>query len=147
MNFIPSKSNREIMLITETGYLMLVKSFKDDLAWAVQRALVTSYFKGKINPPPKDFLEACGVIKPVQTLTDREVAEQFIHAIQKALESGEYYMSPKGKHEKERHDSILLGIYDDTIITLISSRACEIYARTIGIKISSPCISQLHKKL
>lgn len=31
-------------LITATGYLMLVKSFTDDLAWDVQRELVNRYF-------------------------------------------------------------------------------------------------------
>lgn len=31
-------------LITESGYLMLVKSFTDDLAWDVQRQLVKTYF-------------------------------------------------------------------------------------------------------
>lgn len=36
--------NRGITLITQTGYLMLVKSFTDDLAWTVQRELVNSYF-------------------------------------------------------------------------------------------------------
>lgn len=35
----------EIILVTETGYLMLVKSFNDDLAWKVQRELVDSYFR------------------------------------------------------------------------------------------------------
>ncbi|MDE5569630.1 MAG: ORF6N domain-containing protein [Ruminococcus sp.] len=34
-----------ITLVTESGYLMIVKSFKDDLAWAVQRQLVNSYFR------------------------------------------------------------------------------------------------------
>lgn len=34
----------KIILLTETGYLMVVKSFKDDLAWAVQRMLVSGYF-------------------------------------------------------------------------------------------------------
>lgn len=33
------------MIITESGYLMLVKSFIDDLAWDVQRKLVKSYFR------------------------------------------------------------------------------------------------------
>jgi len=32
-------------LITEQGYLMLVKSFQDDLAWKVQRDLVNTYFR------------------------------------------------------------------------------------------------------
>lgn len=38
---------RGTTFITETGYLMLVKSFTDDLAWKVQRQLVSSYFKTK----------------------------------------------------------------------------------------------------
>jgi hypothetical protein len=33
------------ILITETGYLMLVKSFRDDFSWDVQRKLVNSYFR------------------------------------------------------------------------------------------------------
>ena len=39
--------NRGLTLITQTGYLMLVKSFTDDLSWKVQRELVNSYFKLK----------------------------------------------------------------------------------------------------
>lgn len=35
------------VLITESGYLMLVKSFTDDLAWKVQKQLVKGYFKAK----------------------------------------------------------------------------------------------------
>lgn len=34
-----------LVLLTESGYLMLVKSFTDDLAWNVQRELVNSYFR------------------------------------------------------------------------------------------------------
>lgn len=33
------------IVVTESGYLMLVKSFTDDLAWDVQRQLVNTYFK------------------------------------------------------------------------------------------------------
>lgn len=36
---------RGTAFITESGYLMLVKSFTDDLAWDVQRKLVDSYFR------------------------------------------------------------------------------------------------------
>lgn len=36
-----------LTLLTESGYLLLVKSFTDDLAWEVQRQLVNSYFKLK----------------------------------------------------------------------------------------------------
>lgn len=44
---IPPKG---ITLITLSGYLMLVKSFTDDLAWKVQRELVNCYFKVKSQP-------------------------------------------------------------------------------------------------
>lgn len=40
-------NNRGTTLITESGYLMLVKSFTDDLAWDVQRQLVNTYFRVK----------------------------------------------------------------------------------------------------
>lgn len=43
-------------LITESGYLMLVKSFTDDLAWKVQRELVNNYFNFK-NEKKKTSLE------------------------------------------------------------------------------------------
>lgn len=42
---IPDKATADYALITEQGYLMLVKSFTDDLAWDVQRQLVNGYFK------------------------------------------------------------------------------------------------------
>lgn len=43
-NFVPSNA-RSIILLTESGYLLLVKSFTDELAWEVQRKLVNSYFR------------------------------------------------------------------------------------------------------
>lgn len=44
LNLSP-KAHEDITLITESGYLMLVKSFTDDLAWMVQRQLVNVYFR------------------------------------------------------------------------------------------------------
>ena len=44
---ISSKAQEDITLITESGYLMLVKSLTDDLAWKVQRELVNTYFRAK----------------------------------------------------------------------------------------------------
>lgn len=46
------RQQNDITLITESGYLMLVKSFSDDLAWTVQRELVNFYFRGR-TPAPK----------------------------------------------------------------------------------------------
>jgi len=42
---ISNKTRGYVTLLTEQGYLMLVKSFTDDLAWQVQRQLVNNYFK------------------------------------------------------------------------------------------------------
>lgn len=39
---IPPKG---LTLLTESGYMMLVKPFSDDLSWAVQRQLVNAYFR------------------------------------------------------------------------------------------------------
>jgi len=43
---IPPKG---ITLITQSGYLMIVKSFTDELSWKIQRQLVDNYF----NPQPQ----------------------------------------------------------------------------------------------
>ena len=51
------KAPSGLYLITESGYLMLVKSFTDDLAWTVQRQLVSKYFN-KDKP-----LSAMGMIR------------------------------------------------------------------------------------
>ena len=45
-DFIPNNV-KEIVLFTESGYLMLVKTFTDDLSWDIQRQLVKGYFKLK----------------------------------------------------------------------------------------------------
>lgn len=42
--------NIEVILLTESGYLLLTKSFYDDLAWEIQRSLVQSYFRGDQQP-------------------------------------------------------------------------------------------------
>lgn len=71
-----------LILITESGYLMLAKSFSDDLAWTVQRELVNFYFRGKSPAPEQEqpALETSEYIytpktyngEPVITLTDFE---------------------------------------------------------------------------
>lgn len=49
------QATEDITLITEQGYLMIVKSLTDDLSWKVQRQLVSSYFKKEAAPQkPKE---------------------------------------------------------------------------------------------
>ena len=61
--------NRGLTVLTESGYLLLVKSFTDDLAWNVQRQLVNSYFK---------FKEVMEAIQPTENglmLSDEKFTE------------------------------------------------------------------------
>ena len=39
--------NLDVVLLTESGYLMTVKTFKDELSWSVQRRLVNNYFRAR----------------------------------------------------------------------------------------------------
>ena len=50
--------NRGLTVLTEHGYLMVVKSLTDDLAWTVQRQLVNSYFRPQPFAVPQTRAEA-----------------------------------------------------------------------------------------
>lgn len=50
------RQQNDITLVTESGYLMLVKSFTDDLAWTVQRQLVDSYFRPIKRMTPEQMM-------------------------------------------------------------------------------------------
>ncbi len=69
-------SPRGGIVVTESGYLMLVKSFTDDLAWDVQRTLVNCYFKQVKEQPklesPYEFVMKYYNGEPVVTLKDIE---------------------------------------------------------------------------
>ena len=46
-NSMDKRQSNDVVLLTEMGYLMIVKSLHDKLAWEVQRKLVNGYFKGR----------------------------------------------------------------------------------------------------
>lgn len=75
-NFVPTYGFNEKassgILLTETGYLMLVKSLKDDLSWKIQRRLVNAYFKVKNEPEQTDISDSTEITEhriPVRTAT------------------------------------------------------------------------------
>ena len=47
-----SRQQNNVTVLTESGYLMIVKSLHDDLAWTVQRLLVNYYFRAKEEAAP-----------------------------------------------------------------------------------------------
>lgn len=70
------RQQNDVTLITESGYMMLVKSFTDDLAWEVQRQLVNTYFNCKAKQPepdkPYEYFKKLYNGEPVLTLEDAE---------------------------------------------------------------------------
>jgi len=43
----PSRAAGRTPFLTERGYLLLVKTFRDQLAWQVQEQLVEGYFRDR----------------------------------------------------------------------------------------------------
>ncbi|WP_070095944.1 ORF6N domain-containing protein [Pseudomonas sp. NBRC 111139] len=54
---ISNRAHEDFTLFTEQGYLMIVKSLTDDLAWTVQRQLVINYFR-PAPALPTDYITA-----------------------------------------------------------------------------------------
>lgn len=71
----------DITLITESGYLMLVKSFTDDLAWKVQRELVKGYFRSKstqsqpLTPAQQLLAQASLLVEQEQRISAMETRQ------------------------------------------------------------------------
>ena len=65
-----------LVLVTESGYLMLVKSFTDDLAWDVQRKLVSSYFKVKELASEELSPQTQLIMQMVNNMAQKELADK-----------------------------------------------------------------------
>lgn len=70
-----------LKLFTQTGYLMIVKSFTDDLSWEIQRRLVNGYFAAQraemtfMGTPVVTMMEVARALNiPYNTLTHRFTA-------------------------------------------------------------------------
>lgn len=70
------RQQTDVVLVTESGYLMIIKSFHDDLSWQLQRVLVNSYFKAKemqsenyddLSPMLRMFIQQERQMKAMQT--------------------------------------------------------------------------------
>lgn len=72
----------DIVLLTESGYLMLAKSFTDDLAWKVQKQLVNGYFRAR------DLKNQFSNLSPqLQTLINIEMRQQEAERRMAAIEA------------------------------------------------------------
>lgn len=92
------RQQNDITLLSEQGYLMLVKSFTDDLAWQVQRQLVNGYFRARqianneLSPQTQLLLQLAQTIANKE-LEDKERDKKIAIAnevAQKAVETTEH---------------------------------------------------------
>lgn len=85
--FFP-KHTRKGIVITEMGYLLLVKPFQDDLSWLVQEELVNAYFR---RPEVVNF-------QRIELPSLEELAAMPVTDAQNAV-------TRAGKHSKQLHGS------------------------------------------
>lgn len=80
-------AGKTMTLLTESGYLMLVKSFTDDLAWNVQRQLVNTYFKAKEIVKQQFAQDVChtSLMKDKISKWKRQVSNPMIERLQSLL--------------------------------------------------------------
>ena len=71
-------------VFTESGYLMLVKSLTDDLAWKVQRELVNGYFKVK-EVIRRERISAPDRVTSIFPLLDEEYRKLLYYRLEKGL--------------------------------------------------------------
>lgn len=117
-NFVGSNA-KEIILITESGYLMLVKSLQDDLAWKVQRELVNNYFRVKSNfnnqLPSIDIAnQMLGLAQSTQMMA------QVVQGIQSAIGGIQTYVQDSIQAKDKQIDDIanLVGMRSKNVCSL-----------------------------
>jgi phage antirepressor YoqD-like protein len=82
---LSASAHEDITALTESGYLLLVKSFTDDLAWQVQRELVNGYFRaGKRADALPDFSDP---VAAARAWADAKEAERRIAAEKAAADA------------------------------------------------------------
>lgn len=75
-----------VTFLTETGYLMLAKSLTDDLAWQVQRQLVSSYFRQQQAPKTQNELIAAMALANVEQERRLNSVESKMHEVAETVE-------------------------------------------------------------
>lgn len=127
---------RGITLLTESGYLLIAKSFTDDLSWKVQRALVNGYFKAK----EESHVATVGM--------NEETVEQILSFMQEQSEINKKIMNRLETSENRNENNAYENFYRNCIgkESKVEKRKKELYkltAKLAGIfKISN--ITVLH---
>lgn len=94
-------------MITEKGYLLLVKSFTDDLSWQIQEQLIDGYFRAKKPSPTNTIPGYQAIYQQAIDLADPDIAHAAHVEIMKALDRK--VKKPRRKNAKP-HQSYTLGM-------------------------------------
>lgn len=152
------KSPNGGIVVTESGYLMLVKSFTDDLSWDVQRQLVKSYFRAKEKTCEAKQLEMYDYFdktyngEPVLTSADVEyitgirisTIDWFLRT--KLVKGQDYYYITGAdlvNFKKENPKVSKLA----SVMNLITKSGFEAICKAYGIKIETPKVFIEEKKV
>lgn len=151
------RQQNDVTLITESGYLMLVKSFTDDLSWEVQRQLVKAYFRYKKPlPEPKpakeyEYFDKTYNGEAVLTSSDVEYLTKINRATidwylrTKCVKGKDYYYTTgdelkKYKTENPKVSRLLSALY------LITREGFIKICRAYGVQIDTPKCFEVKKK-
>ncbi|MGG7058749.1 ORF6C domain-containing protein [Clostridium tertium] len=137
-NFGIGEKASKLILITESGYLMLVKSLQDDLAWKVQRELVNNYFRVKEvvkELSPKEMLE-------LQFNFTKEVEEKVekidtrVSAVEEYVENVEISVSDSKK---------LVRLVRRIVVPLLGGKKSNAY-EVLSKKVFADLYKQIHRE-
>lgn len=156
---LDERQQMDIILVTESGYLMLAKSFTDDLAWKVQRELVNNYFRVKSPEPapepeqltletaeyhyfPKTFKG-----EPVITIADFEHFTGVSHNsvgyyLKKLCKRGEEYfaLSNAGSMQFKRENPSVSRLVSELIV--LKAAAVHKLLKYFGLSVEIPMIEE-----
>ena len=84
---ISAKAQGDVILLTQQGYLMVTKPFKDDLAWKVQRDLINSYFRQHQQPKTQNEIIAAMALANVEQERRLNHVEEKIESVSETVEN------------------------------------------------------------
>ncbi|MCM1507378.1 MAG: ORF6N domain-containing protein [Ruminococcus flavefaciens] len=128
----------DIILMTENGYLMLVKSFTDDLSWQVQRQLVKTYFRAR--EMSNSYTELLEMYKNINKRFDR--LEQKIDTLEYKADTSECKVDIlEYKIDRLEKKVDIIAKHSDTIIKDIKKMVVDATNHVV-----IPCVSFLYDK-
>lgn len=84
---ISAKAQGDVILLTQQGYLMVTKPFKDDLAWKVQRDLINGYFRQQQQPKTQNEIIAAMALANVEQERRLNHVEEKIESVSETVEN------------------------------------------------------------